>query len=74
MAAKTKEYRELVLVKVERPYFKTVQYFAVTEETAENMDNTSSAMQYIHKTGTEYAEAQFNVIELGKILVEPEDD
>lgn len=71
----TYEYKELVLVKVEKPYYKTVEYFAVNEYTAENMEDASSAAEYIiGKDAEDYASMQFNVTNMGKILVQCEND
>ncbi len=62
-----KEYRELRLAKVFS--YDKVEYFAVTEETLENMENSSVDVQYI-VGGPDYIKMQFKVEDMGKILVE----
>ena len=48
-------------------------YYAVDTKTAENMEDTSSSMQYsICKSSEEYNSLQFDVIDLGMIYVQHE--
>ena len=66
------EYIERELVKITRSDGK-VEYFAVTEKTAENMIDTSSAMQYIvGKDAEDYNSKQFDAEIVGVIQVELE--
>lgn len=58
------EYQEMILAKVVRAG-KPDEFFAVCEKTLENMENSSADMTYCSK------ENQFDVVEMGKILVEP---
>jgi hypothetical protein len=62
-------YQEMYLVKVTQQG--KDEYFAVTEETRDNMKDSSSAMQHIVDHGDgEYRKAQFNVVDLGVVKVE----
>ncbi len=50
-----------------------IKYFAVDEDTLENMDDTSRGMQYIVDDGTgKYQDAQFTVEWMGKVQVSME--
>ena len=64
------EYQEMILAKVVR-VGKPDEFFAVSEKTLENMENSSSDMEYCICSAESYAENQFKVVEMGKILVEP---
>lgn len=59
-------YEEMILAKVTS--VRGVEYFAIDEDTLENMYDSSSAMQYI-PGGPGYEEKQFQVEKLGIVKV-----
>lgn len=66
-------YKTLRLAKV-TSYGGKVEYFAVTEETLENMEGTSADMTHIVDRGDgKYQKNQFIVEDLGEIKVEESD-
>lgn len=63
------DYIELDLVKVTKSN-KEIIYYAVDEDTADNMMNTSSALQYVTQKDTNnYSEIQFDCEFIGKVFV-----
>lgn len=70
---KKHEYKKMLLAKVTNS--NGIEYFAVTEETLDNMEDSSAAATYIiPKKPEDYAKAQFKVENLGEILVEITED